>query len=382
MCRGTVRIQRSQVVSVSRVVAVTVLLLGSTALARVAGQVPSSNSPTTTILVDCTKGQSIMKALDTQGSRAGGPIVVVIRGTCNENVSVRRDWVTLQGESEGDGIAVSRGTAVLLWQVRKIGLEQLTITKIGGRGGSIGIYMVQQTTANMGNVRVNGFRTGLVVAGRSGSAIGDSTFEDNRTGISVSGNSGVTISDSLVDSNRIGITVTASASLVASRTSLQNSDQFGLFLNRGATVDLRDVRVAFNENHDIFLRASHLLLGNGSVVDWNNNGVGVTIGSSVQIGDARISDNTDRGVSVEDNSVAVFEEDQNEKSAIIELNKGLAGLYLSQSATAAFGSISNPVIIRNNSGAGIQCLFEARYFVRGPLPDVMGNNPNILGCPP
>ena len=161
------RAWRPDVVAMSRLVAVTILFLGSTALVTVVGQRPAS-----TVTVDCTRGESITQAVSggspgqgrekfNRGTDPDAPLIVMIRGTCNENVDIRRDKVTLQGESPGSGIEVSGGTALLLWQVRHINLVELTITSSVPESGN-GIYLPQQTTANMRNVRVDGFQNGFL----------------------------------------------------------------------------------------------------------------------------------------------------------------------------------------------------------------------------
>src|SRR3972149_8507765 len=63
-----------------------------------------SADPVQTQRVDCAKGQSINQALDRDDERK--PLLVVIRGTCTENVVVGRDDVTLQGEP---GAAIAAG---------------------------------------------------------------------------------------------------------------------------------------------------------------------------------------------------------------------------------------------------------------------------------
>lgn len=135
--------------------------------------------------MNCYAGESIQQALAGQGNTGksksksksgnngkqsgapGAPIIVVIRGICNENVDVRRNAVTLRGESPGDGISVTSGTAVRLWQVSAIGLEQLTIT---GGGSGTGIRLPQETTANMAGVRVSCPAAGAPISWSNSSA--------------------------------------------------------------------------------------------------------------------------------------------------------------------------------------------------------------------
>ena len=48
-----------------------------------------------TVEVDCTKGKTLAHALEK--ANEDKPVVVVVRGICNENVVIDRDDVTLQG---------------------------------------------------------------------------------------------------------------------------------------------------------------------------------------------------------------------------------------------------------------------------------------------
>ena len=60
-----------------------------------AGAFGSASAQTITYTVDCAKGQTIAGALARADARS--PLVINIRGTCNEHVSISRDDVTLRG---------------------------------------------------------------------------------------------------------------------------------------------------------------------------------------------------------------------------------------------------------------------------------------------
>src|SRR5204863_4934888 len=97
---GTVNSLRTDVLRVHASIGATlvgffVLAASSTALAQEKPRV---------VNVDCTQGETIAGAL-TRGNESR-PLLVLIRGTCNESVLIDRSDVTLRGESGfGGGIA-------------------------------------------------------------------------------------------------------------------------------------------------------------------------------------------------------------------------------------------------------------------------------------
>jgi parallel beta-helix repeat protein len=92
-----------------------------------------------TIVVDCSRGDSIQQAL---GKKIPDrPLTIVIRGTCNEEVTVKQDDVTL----EGDGGAIAG--SVTINGGRRVVVAGLTITNPTGDG---------VTVANGGSATIRG----------------------------------------------------------------------------------------------------------------------------------------------------------------------------------------------------------------------------------
>src|SRR3972149_822324 len=81
----------------------------------------TANADVKTVKVDCVKGQTIAKALEREDERK--PLIVIVQGTCNENVVMTRDDVTLQGDAAAGGAVVGVDPA------------QATVQIDGGRGG-------------------------------------------------------------------------------------------------------------------------------------------------------------------------------------------------------------------------------------------------------
>ncbi len=75
-----------------------ILLAGVTTLMATA-VLGAASTNTMSFTVDCSKGQTIGAAL--QRGDARKPLLLMIRGTCNESVSIDRDDVTLRGQPGG-----------------------------------------------------------------------------------------------------------------------------------------------------------------------------------------------------------------------------------------------------------------------------------------
>ena len=80
-------------------------------------------------VVDCSRGDSIQRALDRK--HADRPLTLVIRGACAESVTITRDDVTL----EGDGGAIAG--SVTIDGGRRVVVAGLTITNPAGDGVTV-----------------------------------------------------------------------------------------------------------------------------------------------------------------------------------------------------------------------------------------------------
>ena len=127
-------------------------------LAAVAGP-PAAPSQSNTFTVDCNRGQTIARALELGDFRK--PVVINVRGTCNEHVSIGRDDVTLRGQP-GTGATVngpSASTDTILILKDAVNIEDLTVT-----GGYNGIRLQGPSYAGVKNVLVrNTAFNGIIV---------------------------------------------------------------------------------------------------------------------------------------------------------------------------------------------------------------------------
>ena len=151
--------------------------------------------------IDCDNGDSIQAALDKQVGHAG-PITIDVIGTCEENVSIRRDDVTINGNS----------AATISGRINIEGSNRITIVSITVTGPGVGIEAI-------------GSRVTLY----------NVTVTDNQewTAIVANESSSLKISNSNISNNSgIGVFIGLSSSLVTdSNTIISNNSEAGVQLS-------------------------------------------------------------------------------------------------------------------------------------------------------
>jgi len=172
------------------------------------------------INVGCASGESIGRALS-RPTVVDRRMVVVVSGTCTENVVIERDDVVLRAHVSGGGVnpADAAKPAILVNGAKRVALEGLSV--VGGRHG------VQVTggaaAAIRGSAIRNAVANGVLVDGRASAVVEGSTIENNgRQGVSVEG-AGVTMTDSNVRGNGLS----GVASLRGGSATLGDTDNAG-----------------------------------------------------------------------------------------------------------------------------------------------------------
>lgn len=201
-----------------RLMVVVSLLLG---IGLLAGTV---HAQVKTESVNCGVGESIGMALGRGGGRH--PLVVVIQGTCTENVTITRDDVTLQGDTATGGAITAANPAldtILINGARRIVIEGLTVT--GGRnsiaGGRGAAFTVQNSTIQ--------------------DSAGAPTSNGN--GVKVHQTSQAVIHNNVIENHpNTGITVEASNATITANTIRRNQGQGGIlvFNSGSARIGLTD----------------------------------------------------------------------------------------------------------------------------------------------
>jgi hypothetical protein len=123
-----------------------------------------------TVNVDCAKGQTISAAL-AANSPAKGPLTLLVRGTCTEDVFVDRfSGVTI----EGNPLATIRPAHAV--DVTVGAASPVTLDNVEIAGGSIGIFVGPHTYLQLQHSKVTGKGAGVDVSDNSSLDVTDSTI--------------------------------------------------------------------------------------------------------------------------------------------------------------------------------------------------------------
>ena len=192
--------------------------------------------------VDCDKGQSIQDAIEESASRAD-PLEIHVKGTCYENVVLRRPSVTIDGDNE----ATIVGYVYIFTSGAR--LQYLTVTG-PGRGvvisGGGGRLTEVTLTSNDG--------VGLRVARGEFAWVIDSMISvNNDSGVYVEGATLETRNSNILQNAGDGILADNQSNVILRSTNIADNDQFGLSMNFHSVLDLKNgTNVTGNRQLDIY----------------------------------------------------------------------------------------------------------------------------------
>jgi hypothetical protein len=314
-----------------------------------AGMASSASANTISFTVDCASGQSIGAVIARSDARK--PMLVIVRGTCEESVTINREDVTLRGDPRVGGTLVGTpGVDTILITASRVNIEDLTVV-----GGNIGIRLqgpfyagVRDSTVTMttgpgilvraGDIAIIG--TTVDGAGSSGLAlhrgasarISNSHFSNshfagiyaeanstvNAGGGSMTGNGGPgaqlegsshgTFSGIDIRDNEIGILVSESQARIDGNT-ISGNRQHGVLAQAGAKVGLNANTITLNQQDGVvgYLGPTLVLHGN-EITDNTGTGVACDLNCTLQIGGARITRNAVHGILVMRDSLLMLNE--------------------------------------------------------------------------
>jgi parallel beta-helix repeat protein len=340
------------------------------------------------VTVDCTRGETIANALT--GGNEGKPLLVVVKGVCNESVSISRDDVTLQGESGAAINGPDPAVDTLTVRAHRVTVEDIAIG--GGRNGITGLGAAQLTVRR---TTVQSGRNGVVYASGSSGTIDDCTIQSNaRDGVAVDAASATIINSTISNNTRNGVLVTIGGAARigvdnrngAAGNFIRQNGSTGIVISSGgyALIAMNEITgngvdptlprqgisviearadlaggntISGHAAQGLFTRASAVqvggpALGFSTVNTFSGNGsLGVGgifafLGSSITVRDAVISNNPSFGLGVSTRSQGqIFSSTiQNNSSDGIRLVFGSALLPLTPGST-----------VSGNAGWGIQC---------------------------
>jgi len=299
---------------------------------------------TLTATVDCGKGELVADALG-RGAE-GQSLVVILRGTCNENVSVVRDDVTLQGDPTADGTVngPDPATDTITVTGRRVTIDGLRIT-----GGLNGINAVGASSLTIQNSIIQGTgRTGVVFFRGASGTVDNCTIQNNpRDGVAIESASATVTNNSVSQNGRAGVLVTDSGSArigvsnrnAAAGNTISGNGSNGIHLSIGATAFI----------------GANTISGNGTdpAAPLGRNGIGVFNATGDIIGGNAITGNAGHGIFARSASLIIGDTNFGIPSANTITGNGTA-----VTSAGVFGFLGTSFEIRNatissNNGFGV-----------------------------
>jgi hypothetical protein len=327
------------------------------------GVLPSASAQSNTYTVDCNRGQKIATALEQGDFRK--PVVINLRGTCREFVTVTRAKVTLRGDPAAEIVAPDNAYDLVTVQADLAVLEDLTLT--GGLAGlaldhTPNFYadkLVVQDASQVGvRVRVGDARINNSTVQRSGN-IGVSLV---RGGTAILGNCQV------LDSGQSGVSVTQNSFVNINRSTIMRSGAHGVLLTQGSGGSINNgSTIAENAGNGIELNQSQLLVSGGADDKANtirdNGGFGIVgHSSSIGIDMNTITGNQNDGVMGYIGTTLVLH------GNVIRRNGGSGVTSMGNSLVQIGGAT-----IENNGSNGITLVWGAKLILEEPATKVSGS---------
>lgn len=248
------------------------LLWGVAVLGALFGPVADlAHADVKTTRVDCGKGETIAHALAQGDDRK--PLVIVVKGTCAENVTIERDDVALQGESGAAIVAADAARSTIVVDgARRVLIEGLTVS-----GGRHGISAFRNATVDLSACRLE-YNAQFGVAASFGSTViaDDCLIQRNSNGGAVASNGGqLVLTGSTVQKN-------GGNGVMATRT---GSIRLGQDFLGGPIAPASAVTVRLNSGSGVVSTdTSTAIVVGGFIANNDVHGVVVSNGSSAQIG--------------------------------------------------------------------------------------------------
>jgi len=359
------------------------------AAASLLGGLPAYGQPTNTqvFTIDCARGQTIAKALELGDSRK--PMLVVIRGTCNENVAVTRDDVTLQGDPTiGGTINGSTARSTVNIAASRVVIDRLLVS-----GGTNGIRVAGTLSATIVNSTIRGATLSGIALINAHASINNSTIENAGTGVSLqaatarlqnnkirangghgvylNGRSHISSNGNTISSNGSnGIMAEENSNVSSLRDTISSNGAGGVLVVKASYASLNQGTVASNGSHGVYVGFASAGISGGSTISSNqgcgvygdsvvlnvtdstitgNQGCGVSVylGSSVALGRSAVNGNIGDGLAVRANSTAHID------AATIKNNTG-NGIFLQMGSKL----VTQPSLVSDlngNGGWGLEC---------------------------
>lgn len=227
------------------------------------------------ILVNCGKGQTIQAAL---AKRPLDKIEIQFFGTCQEDVVIERDDVSLQGI----GVAPTVVGTVEVKGASRVNIKGFLVRGVPDAPFNTakgGINIVEGGSANVENVRIEDVKTrGFQIVGGTAS-IKDVTIINGLAGAFVFRSAGVIMSGSIIAENSIfGLSAVYSGVFAKTADLTFNRNLFGLIVQAGSGLEHVVGHLTANDNTVGVLLAGGGIYTYGTFIEVKrNSGYGILI---------------------------------------------------------------------------------------------------------
>lgn len=343
-------------------------IICATAMTLIAvGSLPTASAQTLTVTVDCNRGQTIAHALKQGDSRK--PLVVIVRGTCNEHVSISRDDVTLRGQP-GTGATINgpiptTDTIVIL-------KDTVNIEDLGVTGGFNGIRLQGPSYAGVKNVLVHNTANNGIIVRAGDIAIENSTVE-------FAGGSGLVLGRAASArifnnshfrySHFAGIYAQNNSTFTVNGGTVHDNEGHGINVDYGSDGTINNVEI-FNNATGILVSTSHASVGGGNFIhDNREHGVLAQAGAVLGVNGSSIERNGETGVFGYLGATVVM-------GGNVITDNGVSGVFCLNDCTL---QISGERITRNGQ-TGVSVQRRSTLIVLEPETDASGNFGVDLWC--
>jgi hypothetical protein len=342
-------------------------ILAATVLLIAVGAMPSASAQSNTFTVDCSRGQKIATALRQGDFR--NPVLINVRGTCNEYVHITRDDVTLVGVPPG-GAVNGPGTdaPAIHIQADRVFLQDLDVS-----GGATAVVVGGPFFASMTRVVVHHPASGAAVVVRQGELGLDScTLMNAGNGLQL-GRGG--------------------SSRVIGTTEIRDNAGAGIYLSGNSTVVVgAGTKILNNGGHGMQLEEGSQGTANGTEIAGNRCGVLATLSTLNLSGGNNIHDNREHGVVVQAGAEAMVSNNNifaNHQNGIIGYmgaglvlrgndiaGNGESGVYCRADCTLQISGAN----ISDNAHHAVLVMLGSRAFFGEPVTVATGNGWDDLWC--
>jgi len=341
------------------------IIATAVALAAI-GALPNASAQAHTFTVDCNRGQRIATALEQGDFRK--PIVINLRGTCREFVTITRDNVTLRGDPAAELLAPAQNADLVIIEAQGVTLDSLTLT-----GGRYGVRNNQSFSLIISHCVIQGTSSDGVRGFVGDARLMSTTVRDaGGAGVYLSrgASAGISEDSHIVGNAGPGILADRNSTIVVSDSEISGNGSNGVQLQNGSYGSVSGSAVERNGTDSnrpgagIAVSEAHAGMLNNNTIQYNReDGVLLTAGGIATIDDNTIAENGVHGVNAYLGSLAVLHRN------VISDNR-YSGVVGYAHSTVQIGGAT----IRNNrGGAGISMMYGSKLMLEAPATTSQGN---------